>query len=661
MPYRPTTFRKKPREFKDFMIIATAGHIDHGKTELIKAITGIDTDRLPEEKNRGISIDLGFAYCTLPNGKILGFVDVPGHEKFIKNMLAGVAGIDLGLLVVAVDDGVMQQTREHLIIFDLLGIDKCIVALTKIDQASDKRLTEVQKQVEDLFKESSRSDCAIYPVCAPKNVGVQTLIEALGRYANTTYYRIKDNYFRMAIDRVFSLRGVGLIVTGMVFSGTVFVSEKLTLSSNGSSIRVRKIRSNNLDSIKTSAGDRCALNVTGHGVSKHNIKRGCWLTHPELYVPTNRLDVELHVLNTENRSLKHWTQTHLYIGSDNIPARVAILSGGSIAAGNNGFAQIIIPRTILAVHGDRFVLRDQSTRRTVAGGTVLDPYAPLRGRAQPDRIAILNAMRGDKTKEILKSLAELSATGVSISKFSVTHNLSKKQIDSVIRSLSLLRLGDTPNDCVFTEKRLGELFDRIITSARAFHTLQPTFSGFTIKNIQSSLNMVFQKIMLQEVLKILVSDKKLIARGGRYQLPGHNIFVSRKDRELLTRAAKILAPDFKPPPTLNEAAETLGIQPQVLEKTLKIGAKLGHFVVIDKNRYLPYKLVEKFKDIARQLASQSTDGLFTTIEFRNKVALGRNFVILLLEYFDQIGFTVRTGSSRQIESHVVDSKSIENK
>tara|TARA_A100001015_G_C14942556_1_gene693191 strand:+ start:190 stop:1245 length:1056 start_codon:yes stop_codon:yes gene_type:complete len=351
----------------------------------------------------------------------------------------------------------------------------------------------------------------------------------------------------------------------------------------------------------------------------------------------------------------------LYIGSDNIPARVAILSGGSIAAGNNGFAQIIIPRTILAVHGDRFVLRDQSKRRTVAGGTVLDPYAPLRGRARPDRIAILNAMRGDKTKEILKSLAELSATGVPISKFSVTHNLSKKQIDSVIRSLSLLRLGNAPNDCVFTEKRLGELFDRIITSAQAFHTLHPTFSGFTIKNIQSSLNMVFQKMMLQEVLKILVSDRKLIARGGRYQLPDHNIFVSRKDRELLTRAAKILAPDFKPPPTLNEAAETLGIQPQVLEKTLKIGAKLGHFVVIDKNRYLPYKLVEKFKDIARQLASQSTDGLFTTIEFRNKVALGRNFVILLLEYFDQIGFTVRTGSSRQIESHVVDSKSIENK
>ena len=352
------------------MIVATAGHVDHGKTELIKAITGIDTDRLPEEKKRGLSIDLGFAYYRLTNGTRLGFVDVPGHEKFIRNMLAGVAGIDLGLLVVAADDGVMPQTIEHLSILSLLGINNCVVALTKIDRTSAERRLEVEKEIIRLLKKFEFVDCELYSVCAPQNIGIEALRNGLTQRANKSVFKDPDQYFRMSIDRAFSLNGIGLVVTGMIFSGSVHISDKLTLSSNDMTVRVREIRANNQVADKAKVGERCALNITGRGISERSIKRGTWLTHPNLNVSTRRIDVDLKILETESNSLKHWTPAHLHIGSDHLSVRVAVLSGGNIPIGKSSLAQLVLPRDIHAVYGDRFVLRDQSAQRTIGGGRV---------------------------------------------------------------------------------------------------------------------------------------------------------------------------------------------------------------------------------------------------------------------------------------------------
>ena len=281
------------------MIVATSGHVDHGKTELIKALTGTNTDRLPEEKARGLTVDLGFAYNILPDGEVLGFVDVPGHEKFIRNMLAGVAGIDLGLLVIAADDGVMPQTREHLAILELLGIRNLLIVLTKIDRVAPDDLLEVSKQVNNFLKEQGHPDHALFPVCAPKGIGIEALKEELTYRAKSRKPKVVRGYFRMAIDRAFNLKGVGLIVTGMIFSGTVHKAESLTLLSHGASVRVREIRVHNQIRASAKAGERCALSIVGRGVGEKSIKRGTWLAHSDLYVPTKRMDAKLQVLKTE--------------------------------------------------------------------------------------------------------------------------------------------------------------------------------------------------------------------------------------------------------------------------------------------------------------------------------------------------------------------------
>ena len=635
------------------MIVATAGHVDHGKTELIKALTGIDTDHLPEEKARGLSVDLGFAYQRLPDSVMLGFVDVPGHKKFIRNMLAGVAGIDLGLLVVAADDGVMPQTREHLAILNLLGIKKCLVALTKIDRVQPNRTNEVRLQLKRFLADAGRDGCDVYPICAPKGEGIDDLSQALFRHAKACSSkadtaRVAHHNFRMAIDRVFSLKGVGLIVTGMVLSGLAHTSQSLTLSSTGSQVRIRGIKVNSQTSDCAKAGERCALNITGRGIREHSVRRGNWLMHHSLYCPTKRIDVDLEVLQSEEGVLKHWTPTHLHIGSDHLPARVAILSGGGIAAGKRGLTQLVLDRDTFVCHGDRFVLRDQSAQRTIAGGRVIDPFSPKRGRAKPRRIASLKAMYGDSPAEILQKLTDQSETGVSLQPFGVSHNLPAPQINALIASLGLRLVGRAAQERAFCEKRWQELLDRIEKIIVQFHQSNPALFGASIKDIQTLLTPFFETVTLEAALNLLVAENRLGAQGKKFYSPSHAVHISAKDKSLLARAKVVLAPPSGTPPNLYQAAKDIGVDVFSLEKALKIGVKLGDFVMIEKNRYLPKTLLIKFVFIAEQLVARSDDGLFTTANYRDEVNLGRNLVIAILEYFDRIGFTMQVGNHRRV-------------
>ena len=632
------------------MIIATAGHVDHGKTELVKALTGIDTDRLPEEKARGLSIDLGFAYHTLPDGEILGFVDVPGHEKFIRNMLAGIAGIDLGLLVVAADDGLMPQTQEHFAILGLMGIKQCLVALTKIDRVPPERVLAVQTQVDHLMNNSSFTDHSIFPVCAPRHKGIAALRRELGRRANAVRVRPIDGNFRMAIDRVFTLKGVGLVVTGVVFSGAVSTSESLILSSGGASVRVRGIRVNDQTSNKAQIGERCALNIVGRGVSEQSVSRGAWVMHSDLYNPTRRIDVELQVLKTETTPLKHWMPVHFHIGSDHLSARVAVLAGGSIAAGTSGLAQLVLPRDIFAVNGDRFVLRDQSARRTLAGGRVIDPFSPKRGRARPSRISKLSAMCGETPTKILHALMEQCETGVPLWQFSVSHNLKASQMEALISSLGLRRIGNARQERVFSELTWCQLLDRVVTIIESFHKARPNLFGASAKEIQVLLVPFVEIEILDIILGLLVVENRLGARGNRFHLPLHVVNISAQDLSLLARATLVLAPKSGTPPSLFKAASDIGVDASVLEKALKIGVKLDDIMVIGKNRYVPTTVISTLKSAAEQLALRSADGFFTTIEYRHEVNMGRNFVIAVLEYFDRIGFTIRVGDHRRLRT-----------
>ena len=637
------------------MIIATAGHVDHGKTELVKALTGIDTDRLLEEKARGLSVDLGFAYHTLPDNTILGFVDVPGHDNFIRNMLAGVAGIDLGLLVVAADDGVMPQTREHLAILSLMEIRQYIVALTKIDRVSSGRIYDVADQVDRLLTAQGHEGVTIYPVCAPENQGIGELMKALkSRVKAASAAWTAEHHFRMSIDRVFTLKGVGLVVTGMVFSGAVRKGESMTLSTDGSQVRVRGIRAHNTASNGAKAGERCAINIAGRGLNKEVVRRGNWLMHPSLYAPTRRIDVEVKVLASETGPLKHWTPTHLHIGADHLSARVAVLSGGAIPAGGQGLAQLVVSRDAFAVHGDTFVLRDQSAQRTIAGGRVIDPFSPKRGRARPARIAALNAMQHRNVTDALRALTDGSETGVLLTPFSVAYNLPAPRLDMLIDRLSLRRVGQQSKQRVFCETQWHRLGAKVVGAVKGFHRSKPMSPGASVKDIQLALSPHIETSILEVLLGTLVEEQRLNSRGTRFHLPSHSIRISVRDQRLLDRVAPKLAPRSGTPLSLHQAAADLKVDLETLEMTLKTASRLGKMVLIGKNRYAPTHFVAKLGVVAERLAANSADRCFTTAEYRKQTTLGRNFVIDVLEYFDQIGFTERNGNTRYIRRSVKD-------
>ena len=374
------------------MIVGTAGHIDHGKTSLVKALTGVDADRLPQEKARGITLDLGYAYTPLADGAVLGFVDVPGHERLVHNMLAGATGIDFVLLVVAADDGPMPQTREHLQILDLLGLTRGAVALTKIDVVTAQRLADARSEIDALVHESPLRDAPVFPVSSQTGAGVDALRAHLNEETRRGPPRRVAGRFRLAIDRCFTLKGAGTVVTGSVHAGRVRVEDTLLLSPLGVAVRVRSIHAQDRPAQEGIAGQRCALNLTGVEFDKATVERGHWVLDPVLHAPTQRIDVRLCVVQSEPRALRHWTPVHVHLGALDVTGRVALLEAEALEPGASALAQLVLDRPVGALRGDRFVLRDQSATRAIGGGIVLDHCAPQRGRRNAQRLSVLRAL-----------------------------------------------------------------------------------------------------------------------------------------------------------------------------------------------------------------------------------------------------------------------------
>ena len=394
------------------MIVGTAGHIDHGKTSLLRALTGVEGDRRPAERERGITIDLGYVYADLGDGALTGFIDVPGHERFVHNMLAGASGIDLVLLVVAADDGVMPQTREHLAIVELLGIRRAMVALTKADRVSVERLEQVVAEVRELLAPGPLAGAPIFPLSSVSGEGIEALRTALADAARKTRERAASGGFRLALDRAFSVSGAGVVVTGTAFAGTVNVGDELLLGNAGRRVRVRGLHAQNREAPQAHVGQRVAVNIAGERLSLEQIHRGDWLTAAELHAPTTRIDIELDLLASETRAFAHWTPVHVHLGAQDVTGRVALLEGERLQPGERAFAQLVLNAPSHAVHGDRLVLRDQSAQRTLGGGRVLDPFAPARSRRSPERLEQLRALQGESLESALPTLLAHASNGL---------------------------------------------------------------------------------------------------------------------------------------------------------------------------------------------------------------------------------------------------------
>jgi selenocysteine-specific elongation factor len=632
------------------MIIATAGHIDHGKTLLLKALTGVDTDRLPEEKKRGLSIDLGFAYSDLGNGYSLGFIDVPGHERFIRNMLAGIAGIDFVLLVIAADDGPMPQTLEHLAILNLLGVNRGAIALSKVDKVSSKRIDVVEHDVKALLQNTSLSKSPIFPLSGLSGLGVQKLRNYLEKIARQVCDRDHKGNFRLAIDRCFTVTGSGTVVTGSVLSGTVKTGDRLKVSPKGTEVRVRGIYAQNQPSQTGVVGQRCALNIAGSSLNKSQINRGDWLVDGRVHAPINRFDASLHINASEKISLKNWTPAHLYLGTANVTCRIAVLIDGTIEPGKTGLAQIVSDQPIIAVHGDRFILRDQSAKRTIAGGIIVDPFSPARGRARPQRIAWLKAMAQKTPAKALRQLLEQSPEGIDLDRFAQSWNLTYKEAEKLYVSKILIRFKKGNRSWGVGQSYWQAYGLSLIATIKNWHKRNPERLGPHEYELNNLLNPKVPISLMHFVIRNHISAGILAQKGTIIHEPAHQAHVSVSDLKVWDIIDPIVRDAGVRPPLVKELAIKLQINPTQFASFLKRATHLGWLIKVTTTRYFHPSAVLKLAEIAEALAVENDCGEFTPSSYRDRSGIGRNLTIEVLEFFDKIGFTRRTKTGRQIKT-----------
>ena len=626
------------------MIVATAGHIDHGKTLLVKTLTGVNTDRLPEEKARGISIDLGFAYWPLESGSVIGFVDVPGHERFIRNMLAGVCGIDFALLVVAADDGVMPQTVEHLHIIELLGISRGIAVITKTDRVAPERIEAVRAEVTALLAPTRLAGIPLVAVSAVTGGGIddlkQNLIAAAGAFAART---AEGQHFRFAIDRAFTIAGSGTVVTGTVFNGVVTTGDRLVISPKGTPVRVRGIQMRGLPAERAQAGQRCALNLTGTDLE--TVARGDWLLHEAIHAPTQRIDARVTVLVSEEEALKHWTSLHVHLATADITARISIPKVNAIAPGDSVIAQLVLAKPVAALNGDRLILRDQSARRTLGGGVVLDPFARPARRATSVRIAELNALGQGSPEAALAAMLKNAERGVDLARFERSFNLKPERAAAIHAAAGVVALGKE-NRTGITRGHRDSLREQTLAALRDFHRAQPQAVGMEAAALRKQLASQLPAEAYQSLLRELADERKLEIASNVVRLPGHDATSNPEDQRLWQIVLPALqAAGFTPPP-IPELAAVLKLKEPTLKDFLHRKSRSGDVMRVPPNRFYPRTTLATLAATAHALSRVNPNG-FTAAQYRDATGVGRSLAIEILEFLDTLAITQRIGDARK--------------
>ena len=633
------------------MIVATAGHIDHGKTLLVKRLTGVDTDRLPEEKARGISIDLGFAYLALPGGASVGFVDVPGHERFIRNMLAGVCGIDFALLVVAADDGIMPQTVEHLNILDLLHVRRGAAVITKTDRVDAARVEEVTAAVRAVLATTKLASAPVLAVSAMTGAGIDALQALLASEAAAhTERRTLGQRFRLAVDRAFTVAGSGTVVTGTVFNGVVTSGDRLMLSPAGLPVRVRALQMRGEAATEAHAGERCALNLTG--VDLESVHRGDWVLDEALHQATQRMDVRINVLAADSNALRHWTPVHLHLATADVIARVAVRRGESIAPGGTGIAQLVLEKPISALHGDRFILRDQSGSRTLGGGVVLDPFASAGRVRSATRQATLAALEADTPGATLAALARISAGGIDLGRFEKSFNLTSERAAELYGETGIVPVG--------REVRIGitrslheAVRAKVPVELERFHRQSPQALGKEIEALRAELAAQLPADAFGALLRGLADERKVEVTGSLVRLPGHNPTSNPEDDRLWQTIRPALeAARFSAPP-LRELAAGLRLKEPVVKDFLHRKARGGEVMKVTADRFYPRTTLATLAAIAKATSEAQPNGMFTAAQFRDATGIGRTLAIEILEFLDTLGVTQRIGDARKMRKDFV--------
>jgi selenocysteine-specific elongation factor len=627
------------------MIVATAGHIDHGKTLLVKTLTGVDTDRLPEEKARGISIDLGFAYLPLPNGELIGFVDVPGHERFVRNMLAGVCGIDYALLVVAADDGVMPQTLEHLNILNLLHIQRGAVVITKIDRVDEARVKEVSENVSALLSTTQLAGAKVMPVSAVSGAGINELRDMLKTLATSSKSRASaDQHFRYAADRAFTVAGSGTVVTGTVFNGTIAPGDKLVISPAGNEVRVRGIQIQGKAAQKAAAGQRCALNLTGTDLEA--VSRGDWVLAPAIHHPTQRIAGRVSVLASETQALKHWTPVHLHLATADVTARIAIRRGESIAPGASAIVQIQLDKPVGALHGDRFILRDQSATRTLGGGVVLDPFITTQRQSKEAREAELAALEQATPEATLNALILLGKP-LDLQRFETLFNMPPAQAAALYDKLALVTLGKDTR-AALPRARHQQILDAVVPQLDAFHKANPQAAGEETETLRKKICAELSADAFGTLLRALADARKIETSGSIARLPTHSTTANSADEKMWQIVQPALDAAGFSAPQVKDLAVQLKLKEAIVKDFLYRKAKSGEVYRVAGDRFYTRPTLAKLAATAQATAQAQPTGIFTAAQYRDWTGVGRGLAIEILEFMDTLGVTQRIGDTRKM-------------
>jgi len=601
------------------MIIATAGHVDHGKTTLLQAITGVNADRLPEEKKRGMTIDLGYAYWPQPDGRVLGFIDVPGHEKFLSNMLAGVGGIDHALLVVACDDGVMAQTREHLAILQLTGNPQLTVALTKADRVEEARIDEVRQEVLAALSEYGFKDVALFVTVATEGRGIDALRNHLQQIPSRE--QASHHRFRLAIDRAFTVKGAGLVVTGTALSGEVNVGDTLWLTGVNKPMRVRGLHAQNQPVEQAHAGQRIALNIAGDA-EKDQLNRGDWLLADAPPEPSERIIVSLQT----HTPLTQWQPLHIHHAASHITGRVSLLE--------NDLAELVFDSPLWLANNDRLVLRDISARETLAGARVVMLDPPRRGKRKPEYLQWLAALA--QTRDDKSALdIHLERGAVDLAAFAWARQLSGEGLRLLTQEPGFIQAGNS----LLNAPVAARWQRKVLSTLASYHEQHQDEPGPGRERLRRMALPMEDDALVLLLIENMRESGVIASHHGWLHLPEHKAGFTAEQDAVWQKVAALFGDE---PWWVRDLARETNTDEQLMRQVLRHAAQQGMIVAIVKDRYYRNDRIVAFANLIREL--DQARGSTCAADFRDRLNVGRKLAIQILEYFNRIGFTRRRGN-----------------
>lgn len=634
------------------IIVGTAGHIDHGKSALVRALTGTDPDRLAEEKRRGITIELGFAHLTLPDNTVLGLVDVPGHERFVRQMIAGASGIDIALLCIAADDGIMPQTREHLAVLQLLGINTCIVALTKCDLVDDDWRSLIQEEIQAELAHTPYANAPIVPVSARNNTGLDELKETLTTSVRALERTSKEGPVRMPIDRVFTIKGSGTVVTGTLWQGTIHPDDELEILPQNRIARVRTIQVHGSNASCSNAGTRTALNLAG--LSKTDLKPGDFLTSPSIQGTSDRFDARytsLPVLS-EEKPLVSGARVHVAHGTREVTGRLLYMDGKeTIAAHETAYAQIRLDEPLPVMRGDHFIVRSLSPARVIGGGTILNSYPRRRTTLKTEDEALLDALTRDDDAALCAAIIDTNPLPTSISELSRVSAMSPEHITEVLAQLTTgkgkpiyVPLGHGSQLYFAKRSLIQSCVMTLENTMLVFHGENPSATGISKNALRRRYPHHLDEACFDALLTEAIKDKKLVVIKGEISHPSAGAGARALEEQTADTLLSLLRKHGATPPLLPELFEEAGIDQARGAKAILLLEEQGRAQRVNKTLCFSAKTLGSFWMAAHDYLEEH--GSATAAQLKEAMKTSRKFAIPLLEYFDEKKLTLRQGDMR---------------